>query len=83
VIEFEFPWFGKLKTQSPVLAIVLPDVNYRALFSVDRHIESDSAFDLQQRKLADFPYTGSSKSATRVTPQKEVSDAELERLGIN
>jgi len=139
-IEFEFPVLGKLKTQNPVLAMilvaaglivypisasrtdqvtvngfvetdgkpvtvtivpmpllqqtfqstspvkmqvpVLPDVNYRALFSVDRRIESDTAVDLEQRKLADFRYSSPTAFTPPVTPKKEVSDAELLRLGI-
>ena len=140
-IEFEFPVLGKIKSQNPVLAMVLvaaglivypitasrtdqvtvdgnvwtdgkpvtvtivpmpllqqtfqssspvkmqvpvlPDVNYRALFSVDRRIESDTAVDLEQRKLPDFRYTSSTTLAPQVAPRREVDDAELQRLGIN
>jgi hypothetical protein len=141
-IEFEFPLLGKLKTQNPVIAVILvgaglvaypisvsrgdqatiegyietdgkpvtitviplpkfqatvqgsgpfklpvpviPEVNYRAWYSVDKHIAQDNPFDLDRRgtKLTPFKYT-EAPVALPIAATKEVPDEKLKGLGID
>jgi len=62
---------------------IMPDVAYRAWFSVDGRIATDQGFDLDRNgaKLAKFKYTGETVTPS-VESKKEVPDADLKRYGI-
>lgn len=62
---------------------VMPDVNYRAWFTVEKNIAVDAGVDIQQgdAKLAKFTYK-EPIHAVAVEAKKEISDAQLHSLGI-
>jgi hypothetical protein len=62
---------------------IIPDVAYRAWFSVDGKIANDQSFKLGNNaaKLAKFTYAGETAPPPLVT-KKEVPDADLKEHGI-